>query len=196
MTIEIRTKGLDKAINSMDTLPGDVDTVLNRVVKWGTLRVSRELRMLLSGRAVKARSGRFRSSLREFFPEPLVGGVGSDFVGARLREFGTAGLPGGVLTPKSAQYLAVPLPAAMTAAGVARSPREYSNTAVITSKLGNLLIVGASEEGEDIVPLFVLKKSVSQEPQRPFAIAEKITEPIIVREAAKQIRNMLSGKST
>jgi hypothetical protein len=69
------------------------------------------------------------------------------------------------ITPKNAQYLAIPLPAALTGAGVPRykSPlRDDPSMAgafVIKSKIGNLLL--AKRDGKKITPLFILKKSVT-----------------------------------
>ncbi len=71
---------------------------------------------------------------------------------ARIQEFG------GVITPKRAKYLTIPLDANMTQAGVTKlSARQAINKGgfFATSKKGNLLI--RDSEG---VPLFVLKKKV------------------------------------
>ncbi len=193
MTIEVKVTGIDEVIGNLEVMPKELDEELAGVVKWGALRLGREIRTLLSGRVVKQRSGRFIKSIREFFPEKLVAGVGSDFKGARLREYGTAGLPGGVLTPKRAKYIAVPLPGAMTGAGVSVSPRLYENTILIQSKLGNLIIMGGPLE--ERVPLFVLKSKVSQPAQRPFALAEKLVEPLVHAEAGKRIKKLIDGKS-
>lgn len=67
---------------------------------------------------------------------------------------------GGVLRPKTAKYLTIPLPAALNANGTPKKPsaRAWKNTFVIKSKAGNLLIV--QRQGARIVPLYVLKTSV------------------------------------
>ena len=68
---------------------------------------------------------------------------------------------GGTIKPKSAKMLAIPLPAAMTSDGVSmlRSPRDWPNTFVRKSKAGNLIIF--MKLGDRIVPLYLLKPSVT-----------------------------------
>ena len=68
---------------------------------------------------------------------------------------------GGTIKAKSGKMLAIPLPAAMTTDGVSmlRSPRDWPNTFVRKSKAGNLIIF--MKLGDRIVPLYVLKPSVT-----------------------------------
>lgn len=64
------------------------------------------------------------------------------------------------ITPKRAKYLAIPLAAAKTPAGVARGgPRDFPDTFVFRSKAGNLII--GQRRRDRVVPLFVLKKRVT-----------------------------------
>jgi hypothetical protein len=73
---------------------------------------------------------------------------------ARIQELG------GTVVPKKGKYLAIPLPAARTAAGVARGgPRSFPNTFFRKSKAGNLLLF--QRQGKKSVPLFVLKQWVT-----------------------------------
>lgn len=67
---------------------------------------------------------------------------------------------GGVLKPKKAKYLTIPLPAALDSRGVPLKPsaRDWENTFVIKSKKGNLLI--AQKQGVQLVFLYVLKSEV------------------------------------
>lgn len=80
---------------------------------------------------------------------------------APIQEFG------GTVTPKGGRpngKLAIPLPAAQTAAGVARGPaRSFSDTFIAKSKAGNLLIF--QKRGDGIVPLFALKDRVYVPPR-------------------------------
>jgi len=67
---------------------------------------------------------------------------------------------GAVIKPKRARYLTIPLPAAMTPAGVARGPaRSFEGTFIKRSKAGNLVIYQHQGKGK-ILPLFLLKKQV------------------------------------
>lgn len=67
---------------------------------------------------------------------------------------------GATIRPKRASYLTIPLPAALDSRGLPRRPnaRAWKNTFVQRSKKGNLLIF--QKQGKDLVPLYVLKKSV------------------------------------
>ena len=72
------------------------------------------------------------------------------------------------IRPTKAQFLAIPLDAAKTGAGVARGkPRDalWGPTFIAKSKAGNLIIFGYSggtkaSKSDTSIPLFVLKKSV------------------------------------
>ncbi len=67
---------------------------------------------------------------------------------------------GATIRAKNAQYLTIPLPAALNKNGTPKRPtaRSWPNTFVQRSKKGNLLIF--QKKGKDIIPLYVLKKSV------------------------------------
>jgi hypothetical protein len=78
------------------------------------------------------------------------------------------------IRPRRGKYLAIPLKAALTPSGVARgTPRggTWGKTSVAKSKAGNLIIWGRkimrskneheNRLGNKIIPLFILKKSVT-----------------------------------
>lgn len=81
----------------------------------------------------------------------VIGGVGY----LRIHE------TGGVVKSTKSKYLAIPLSAALNANGtpIKPGPRFWLNTFVATSKKGNLIIF--QRRGKEIVPLYVLKKSVT-----------------------------------
>lgn len=77
---------------------------------------------------------------------------------ASVHEFGAT------IRPRTRKYLAIPLPAAMTNAGVVKAPpREWPNSFVTRTRGGDLLI--ATTEGGRLVPLFALKKEVKVPPR-------------------------------
>lgn len=111
------------------------------------------------------RSGRLRNSIRSYVE------VEGDSVRLRLSAGrSTSELPyarahedGATIRPKRGKYLAIPLPAAKTAAGVTRGEfsrlgglRAVPNLQVIRSKAGNLLLVRPNKDGT-VTPLFVLR---------------------------------------
>ena len=68
---------------------------------------------------------------------------------------------GGTVVPTTAQWLAIPVGPAKTAAGVSRfqSPRQVQGLFVLKSKNGNLLLV--APRGKDAITVwYILKKSV------------------------------------
>lgn len=106
---------------------------------------------------------------------------------------------GGTITAKR-KYLAIPLRAALTRAGTSKmpSPRDFKDTFVQRSKKGNLIIfqslgktpsgskrlkgyIGAGGEKikSNIVPLFILKKSVNIPPKRYMAVTLAQMKPRI-----------------
>lgn len=77
---------------------------------------------------------------------------------------------GAVIEAKRAKYLTVPLPAALDDKGrpLRRSARQWRNTFVKRSKRGNLIIF-QKRAGNQLVPLYVLRKSVTIPPRLGLA---------------------------
>lgn len=90
---------------------------------------------------------------------------GTNMMYARLMNYGTAGLPGGVLKPKRSQHFALPFP------GVMGRPRDYTNTFVLTTARSKSIWQKATGDSA-ARPLFLLKKSVAI-PARPFMMFQK-----------------------
>jgi len=77
---------------------------------------------------------------------------------------------GATITPKRSSYLAIPLDAVLTNTGRARfgySPRDWPDTRVHKTKTGQLFIV-QDQPGEQLLPLYILKKSVYIPPRLQF----------------------------
>ena len=67
---------------------------------------------------------------------------------------------GGKIEAPPGRYLAVPLKAAKTAAGVQRKPpRQWNDTFFLKSKKGTLLLM--QKRGADMIPLFAMVKKVT-----------------------------------
>jgi len=90
-------------------------------------------------------------------------------------EVGPEGVPyasihefGGEITPKNAKYLAIPLDEVKGPDGIARAkPMDFAGRSFfIKSRAGNLILAMRAEGGE-MVPLFLMKKSVKV-PARPY----------------------------
>jgi len=70
---------------------------------------------------------------------------------------------GATITPKRSSYLAIPLDAVLTNTGRARygyGPRDWPDTRIHKSKSGHLFIV-QDQPGQELLPLYILKKSVT-----------------------------------
>ena len=147
---------------------------------------------------IQTRSGALRRSFGW-----AVRGSGLD---SEMRVFST-GIPyarvqeeGGVVRPKNKRYLTVPLPDALTGAGVLKGGarlvprgRKYETadglpTFIFRSKRGNLLI-GARAKNDALRLLYVLKPEVRLKARLGFRETfDKITEPFLDAELAKAAR--------
>ncbi len=154
-------------------------------VRTGALRAAFGMQVEQQGSGVRARIG-------YILPQARQGG-GDALVYARIHEGWPEGRGSTTLRPRNAQYLAIPLAAAKTPAGVARGgPRDFHDTFVQRSRQGNLIIFQKVGKG-NIVPLFVLKKEVVI-PARPALrpTMQRFT-PLILEEMGKAVREALGG---
>lgn len=106
---------------------------------------------------LQKRSGAGLKSVKNF----LVRRVADEVTGhVRLNKYMDMHEHGGWIRAKNAQYLTIPLPAALNANGTPKKPRarDWENTFVSRSKRGNLIIF--QKRGRRVIPLYVLKKKV------------------------------------
>lgn len=126
-----------------------------------TARMAATLRM-------RTRTGRLRSSITSFVTQSPQGLDLHLQAGGGRRPVSYAALQehGGMVRPRRGQFLAIPLPAAQTAAGALKGRfavpgglRGVPGLFLIRSKAGNLLIV--QKRGQGFEPLFVLKRQTT-----------------------------------
>jgi len=185
--LDLEVKGLKETVAAIDKVSPAAKKKLEGVIQWGTSRLDREVKILAT-RKVKVRSGRYRSSITAELLDNLTGRVGSNLEYAGMIEFGTKHLPGGVLKPRNSRFLAIPLDAAKTAAGVPRSPKDYIDTFVKKGPSGNLIIWGRKDlSTPDPVPLFALVTQVTIKGRGVFREARGRISPTIVRRAQDAI---------
>lgn len=144
--------------------PRKQDSVLGRAFKQASLKVSDKLVMNVSGRILNRRTGHLAQSIGakiEKDGNDWVGTVGSGYGRYDRLPYAEIHETGGVITPKHAKYLTIPLKAALTPTGAPKrgGARDWQNTFVGKSKAGNLIIFQKS--GRGLIPLYVLKKSVT-----------------------------------
>lgn len=136
-----------------------------------------------TGKTLSKRSGRLVQSIIDSVSvkgetfETIEGTIGSDTVYAGIQEFG------GIIRPRKAKYLTIPLKAALNPNGtpIKQSAREWENTFVARSKAGNLIIF--QKRGASIVPLYVLKSSVKIPPRLGLQATLTAGVPYFVEKA-------------
>src|SRR5271165_2171024 len=94
---------------------------------------------------------------------------------------------GGTITAKGGKFLCIPLPAALDGNGLPlqSSPRDWPNTFCAQSKAGNLLIF--QRRGTSIVPLYVLKTSVTIPPRLNMGATLQAGIPYFAERAMDQM---------
>lgn len=178
------------AYKNFGDLPENLKKKIKKIFNINSAEMQRYLReqRLTGGTSdtqLGVRSGQLRGSVRIIGAHEegtsIKAGVSVGTVYARVH-VGPKGQQT-TIRPKHGQYLAIPLEAAKTAAGVARgSPRygPWTETFVARSKKGNLIIFGKKlsyqgvkvggvrvkglairRVGQNIIPLFVLKREVT-----------------------------------
>lgn len=95
---------------------------------------------------------------------------------------------GATIRAKNARYLTIPLPAALNPNGTPKRPnaRSWPNTFVQQSRKGNLLIFQKQANGQ-IVPLYVLKKSVKIPKRLAFREAFEAGQDFLADILAQEI---------
>ena len=104
------------------------------------------------------RTGRYIGGIRNTVDrKKLTATIGTNVKYALQREFG------GVIKPKHARWLTIPLKGAKTRAGVSRKARDYYDTFFHKTTDGRLFIFGRrTKKAKGVVALFRLVKKVDQ----------------------------------
>ena len=104
-------------------------------------------------------------------------------------EFGTEEMPGGVMKAKKAGgWLAIPLDAAKTKAGVARRPRDFVLDHWRRARGNKLIMFGTRSGAGKARPLFVLQKQVKIEGKYPYKKTQEHMEEPLRNNAEKRLR--------
>ncbi len=113
----------------------------------------------------------------------ITGDLDSEIRG-RLRLSSIMGVHefGATIRPKKAQFLTIPLPAALNDDGTPKLPkaRDWPDTFVARSRKGNLIIFQKIRGSQEIVPLYVLKKEVVIPPRLGAGITIDAAVPAFV----------------
>ncbi len=122
--------------------------------RWTGKTVKQIIRNL-SGPILKTRSDHLRRSItgRTFKDQLIYAIIGSGIFGRKGVKYARILEKGGIIKPKKAKMLTIPLP------GIKGKAANFPNAFIIKSKKGNSLLVEKKGE-KGLRPLFVLKKQV------------------------------------
>lgn len=147
-----------------------------------------------TAQTLSKRSGRLIASIQESVK--ITGTSFGDLQGyigaaspAAVHEYGAT------IKPKTAKFLTVPLPAALDSRGLPlkKRARDWDNTFVAKSRKGNLLIF--QRRGTQVVPLYVLKSSVTIPPRLGMGKTLQTGIPYFVDRAMDaMVANIALGK--
>lgn len=116
--------------------------------------------------ALHSRTGALKASIETQKPEIRREGIVGHVVASQKLPYGLAQERGATIVPKRVRFLTIPLDAAKTAVGVERfSARQMLSAGYTGSFVRNGVLFG--KRGEEAVPLFALRRSVTL-PPRPF----------------------------
>lgn len=139
--------------------------VLLKAFAQGAVLLERELKQSTrAGRPLHRRTGHLSNSIGSVVvnkKDQLYALIGSGVRTGRRLPYADILETGGTITARRTKYLTIPLPAALTKAGVARKrrARDWPNTFVLR-KNGNLYIVQKNGRFGTLKFLYILKKSV------------------------------------
>ena len=186
----------EKFGKSVDTAAPQIKRELRRYLK----QLIKELRLRHSGpypggtgpRSLSVRSGKGMASLESF-----VTGHKLDSIKGHVKMIPYLMIheTGGIIRPKKARYLTIPLPAALNANGTPKkkSAREWKNTFVLKSKRGNLIIM--QKFGGKLTPLYVLKKQVRIPPRLGLREAYRTTESAMIDRLINQLTREVTSSA-
>lgn len=186
--LKVTVKGATEAVARVGRLSKEVRERGAQAVTRLTYALREEARKKYGESGLHVRTGALKSSIVALPIEReehcITGKVvaGQKLRYARIQEYG------GTIKPKKAKFLAIPLNAVKTAAGVARfSPREAAAAGYPHTFVRSGVLFG--KQGDQVVPLFALRRSVTL-PARPYmrpaleAMRPKIEEGIRAAVAA------------
>lgn len=158
---EISKEDLQRIARKMERLsPKERGRLLVDAFRRVSLMVERDLKANISGRYLKVRTGRLRASIGnrvDMTEEGLEGVIGSGVRSGERVKYADIHETGGTITARRAKYLTIPTEYALTRAGVTKriSARDFEDTFVRQG------IIWQKQGKRKIVPLFILKKSVT-----------------------------------
>jgi len=174
--IEVKAKGLAQAGKNTKAVSGNIKKSQSAYIEWATRLIEREVKILMSGRLLKVRTGKTRASVTaEIDKNKNLGRVGTKHPGSRLLEVG------GTIRPKKAKFLTIPLPGeASTGAGMVRRAKDYYGVFPLRTSKG-MILMGSRTPNRPAAPIFILRKSATIKAHPVWKTAQQTTEPAILK---------------
>lgn len=199
MNITVDPKDLDRILAKIDRIrPMKRDGVLYKAFERATGKVASALRMNLSNRIMRRRTGQLANSIQNVVkmgPVGIEGTIGSGVrTGKRLpyANIHETGKP--LIRPKNKKFLTIPTKYNQTRAGVMRksAPRVIDEDGGFfkRSKSGNLMLF--AKQGKEIIPMFVLKTVVRIPARRYLSITASQNEKQFTADIEQAIEKELS----
>lgn len=200
-------------VTELDALKKGVsgDTFYRRIsprMKRAGLAAERAMKQLVSGKVLKVRSGALRGQIGTvgplIFTNPFLIQMEIGVIPPGPADaYANAILEDRTIRPRRAKYLAIPLPNALTKAGVARYPSPLRDslprafpggTFVRRSRRGNLILFGLRVPGSTFPePLFVLKKSVFQRGRDYVTVPQNTFFEAVEQAALETMTTLFTG---
>jgi hypothetical protein len=141
--------------------------VYQGATKEAALEVENRIKLNISGKLLKVRSGALRNSIQSRVlvnNDGIVGIVGSGVRSGKRTAYADIHESGGTIRPKRAKFLTIPTSHAQTPAGVTRfSARAVfeGRTQYDSAFIKRGVIFGVNKAAKSITPLFILKREVT-----------------------------------
>lgn len=177
------------------------DSLLLRAFRQASVVVERKLKGNTTGSILKRRTGHLTQSIQTIVYQDKQGVVtariGSGVRSGRRMAYSEIHETGGTITPKRVKWLTIPLEAALTASGAPRKARasDWPNTFVGKSKGGSLIIF-QKQGKKNLIPLYVLKKSVNIPARRYMSKTLDTTKNYFLMAVRGAIERSLNGEQT
>lgn len=204
-TIEVNSTDLNRVIKGLRELDPKVQQspVYKGMVDC-SLMMEKALKNYQRFSSLKRRSGYLARSIGSVVVQEegeIVGIVGSGVrTGSRVK-YADIHERGGIIRPKRAKYLTIPIGRSKTKSGIGRfSARDimggftnYDETAVFKSKRGNLIYWGVRKlkKGRKLEPLFVLVKQVKIPARRYMSLTARANTQRVMRQLQNRITEHL-----
>lgn len=200
ITFLIKRDGLQRLLDKVSAISPEKQTATFRGM-WleATKMVTKMLISAVSGKYLNRRTGALSKIQFKIDYRKITSRIGNRAISGNPVPYDAIQEFGGTIRPKRSKYLAIPIGKALTSAGVARfRPREierngYDRSACFRSKAGNLILWGMKDlkTKTKVVPLFVLKKSVTIKASRWMRNTIEEASPLVLNKMEEWMKKEL-----